>query len=301
MAPHGRTRYAIAMTYTLIIGDRSYSSWSLRGWLLFEKFAIPHTLKHVSFSDSRSGWDLLDDYRPAKTVPVMATDDGAIIDDSLAIAEELATRHADAGIWPSDPLARATARTLACEMHSSFGALRNDCPMNLRATYRDFPASDDVLADIDRIKKIWSNAFDTFKGPWLCGEYSAADVFYAPVVARIITYGLPVSKRAQAYIDLHLNDLAFRRWRAMGLVKGDDLPWYAMDHAQTDWPGPATLPAKPVASGPSENETCPYSGLPVTDFMELNGRVFGFCNPFCRDKTVPDPEAWPAFMEIYHS
>lgn len=289
------------MAYTLFIGDRSYSSWSLRGWLLFENFGIEHSLKHVSFSDARSGFAALKDLQPAKTVPTVVIDDGSIIDDSLAIAEELATRHPDAGIWPSDPVARATARTLAAEMHSSFGALRDECPMNMRVSYSNFPVSDAVQADLHRLKLIWTHALNKFGGPWLCGEYSAADVFYAPVAARIAGYGLPMSEQTQAYVNLHLNEPAFRRWRAMGLVKGEDLPWYAMDFDQKPWPGPAPMTANPVDTGPSENQECPYSGLPVTHFMELDGRIFGFCNQFCRDKTVPDPAAWPNFMAIYQS
>ena len=289
------------MTYTLIIGDRAYSSWSLRGWLLFEKFNISHTLKHVTFAEVEDGWAALKPFAPAKTVPTMVTEDNAIVDDSLAMAEELASRHPDAGIWPNDPKARANARTLAAEIHSGFFALRNECPMNLRAAYADFPVSEAVQKDLERLNLIWTHALDTFGGPWLCGEYSAADVFYAPVAARIAGYGLPVSERAQAYVDLHLKDLEFRRWRAMGLVKGADLPWYAKPFTQKDWPGPNPLQAHATDSGPSENENCPYSGLPVTHFMELDGRVFGFCNEFCRNKTVPDPEAWVDFMAIYQS
>jgi glutathione S-transferase len=293
------------MTYTLIIGDRAYSSWSLRGWLLFENFGLKAQLEHVTFSDGTlsegsSGWAALAAYPPAKTVPALVTPEGAVVDDSLAIAEELATRHPEAGLWPSDPKSRATARTLAAEMHSSFGPLRSDCPMNLRCAYTTYAPSEAVQADIARIETIWAQAFDSFGGDWLCGAYSAADAFYAPVAARIAGYGIAVSARAQAYVDRHLADPAFRRWRAMSLVKGPDLPWYAKDYAQRAWPGPAPLQAEP-ADGPSGNAACPYSGKPVTDFMRLGGKVYGFCNTFCRDKTVPDPAAWPAFMEIYQS
>jgi glutathione S-transferase len=83
----------------------------------------------------------------------------------------------------------------------------------------------------------------------------------------------------------------------MGLVQGADLPWYAKDNARRPWPGPAPRPAS-AAEGPSENAACPYSGKPVTHFLTMDGRTFGFCNAFCRDKTMADPEAWPAFMAI---
>jgi len=294
------------MTYHLILGDRAYSSWSLRGWLLFENFGIPFKQRFVNFDgarhfDPKTVGEQMADLAPARTVPTVVTPEGALVWDSLAIAEELATRHPDAGIWPFDPFARATARTLAAEMHSGYGALRTDCPMNLRCAYTTFVPSEAVLADVKRIETVWNYALEKSGGPWLCGDYSAADVFFAPVAGRLAGNGLPVSGLAADYLKTQLAEPAFRRWRAMGLVKGPDLPWYARDYDQTTWPGPEPLAAKPVAAGPSENDTCPYSGDPVTDFMELDGRIFGFCNPFCRDKTVPDPAAWPAFMEIYQT
>ena len=236
---------------------------------------------------------------PARTVPTLITPEGALIWDSLAMAEELATRHPEAGHWPADPKLRATARTLAAEMHSSFGALRNDCPMNLRCAYSNFAPSEDVAADVARLNQIFTYALDLSSGPWLCGDYSIADVFYAPVAGRIAGYGLQMTGIVKTYIDMQLADPAFRRWRAMGIAKGPDLPWYARDYDQTNWPGPTPLAARPVESGTPENDACPYSGDPVTHLMELDGRIFGFCNAFCRDKTVPDPAAWPAFMEIY--
>jgi glutathione S-transferase len=286
------------MSYDLILGDRAYSSWSLRGWLLFEKFGLPMRSRYLSFIADASVAEQLAEHAPAATVPTMITPEGVAIDDSLAIAEELATRHPDAGIWPADPAARASARVLAAEMHSGFGALREDCPMNLRCAYTSYDPPEAVRANLARLDTIWSAALDRFGGPWLCGAYSAADAFYAPVAGRIAGYGLPVSDTAQSYVNRHLADPAFRRWRAMSLVAGPDLPWYARDYDQRPWPGPKPLTARAVAAGPSENATCPYSGDPVTDFLELDGRIFGFCNPFCRDKTVADPQAWPAFMAL---
>jgi len=287
------------MSYHLIIGDYAYSSWSLRGWLLFDRFGIAVRAALIDFT--RSTRDQLSAYPPARTVPTLVTPEGAVVSDSLAIAEELADRHPEAGIWPADPLARATARTLAAEMHSGFTALRSACPMATRVAYEGVEASDEVQADLARIEEIWAHArrVTAPQGPWLCGDYSAADAFFAPVAARIATYGLPVGPDARSYVAAHLADPAFRRFRAMGLVRGADLPWYAKDYPRRPWPGPAPRPAR-VAEGPSVNAACPYSGRAVTDFLEMDGQVWGFCNPFCRDKTLADPEAWPAFMALVH-
>lgn len=287
------------MTYDLYLGDYAYSSWSLRGWLLFEKFGIDHRTTLVDFSDLSVAEQLVK-IAPARTVPTMVTPDGAIVSDSLAMAEELASRHPDAGLWPSYPAARATARNLAAEMHSGFFALRNDCPMNVRLSYKNMQPSEDVLADVQRLEVIWEHARKAYgsDGPWLCGTYSAADAFYAPVAARIAGYNLPVGAGAQSYVDAHLNDPAFRRWRAMGLVHGETLPWYAKDYQTRPWPGPTPLEAQAVDEGTPENAQCPYSGKPITHLMQVNGRTFGMCNAFCRDKTVADPAAWPAFMAL---
>ena len=287
------------MTYLLAIGDRSYSSWSLRGWLLFDVFGIPVKTQNIDFY-AASVAEQLSDFAPARTVPVLKTAEGTIIPDSLAIAEELASRHPDAGLWPTGPSARATARALAAEMHSGFSALRTDCPMNLRTGYRDVPVSEDVKADLARLEEIWSDA-RTRHGtstPWLTGDYSVADAFYAPVAARIAGYGLPVGPDAQDYVEAHLAHPSFRRWRAMGLAKGATLPWYDRDYPKVDWPGPTNSAAKAVDAGPAENTHCPYSGDPVTHFLEFEGPVFGFCNAFCRDKTVADPEAWTDFVAL---
>ncbi len=287
------------MDYRLFIGDYAYSSWSLRAWLLFDRFGIPATVTRVDFT--RDVAAQLSEHRPARTVPTLITPEGAVVSESLAIAEELASRHPEAMLWPAEPLARATARTLASEMHSGFQALRSECPMATRVAYRGFEVSEAVRADLARIEEIWARARSRTQpdGPWLCGEYSAADAFFAPVAARIATYALPMSAEATAYVDAHLCDPSFRRFRAMGLVAGAELPWYARDYPLRPWPGPSPRAAR-IADGPSENDACPYSGKPVTDFLEMDGRIWGFCNTFCRDKTMADPEAWPAFMQLVH-
>jgi glutathione S-transferase len=287
------------MTYDLVIGDRGYSSWSLRGWLLFDAFGIP-----VRCHSARLYTDelpkLLQDYRPARTAPTMRTPEGAVVPETIAIAEELATRHPEAGIWPEAPKARATARALAAEMHAGFAALRSHCPMNLRVSYTDCAPPAEVLADLARLEEIWTWARDATgsRGPWLCGAYSAADAFFAPVAGRIAGYNLPVGPEAMAYVNAHLAHPSFRRWRAMGLVDGADQAFYRRDYPRRDWPGPVPLPARAVAGTEAENAACPYSGKPVTHVLEVQGRRFGFCNAFCRDKTVADPEAWPKFRTL---
>ncbi|MBT0955903.1 glutathione S-transferase N-terminal domain-containing protein [Alphaproteobacteria bacterium KMM 3653] len=286
------------MTYTLYIGDRSYSSWSLRGWLLFEKFDLACKLEHVDFA-AASVAEQIKTIAPATTVPALLCDDGSILGDSLAMAEELASRHPDRPFWPAAPRERAAARYLTSQMHCAFGDLRGECPMNLRTAYAEMPAHEGVQSDLRRLEALWDHAFalGSAGGPWLFGDYSIADAFFAPVAARIAGYGLQVGAAAQAYVAAHLADPAFRRWRAMGLAKGETLPWYKKDFPQAPWPGPAPFAAS-LAEGPSENDTCPYSGDAVSDFLEIDGRVFGFCNAFCRDKTLHDPLAWPAFAAL---
>jgi glutathione S-transferase len=290
------------MTYDLVIGDRAYSSWSLRGWLFFDAFGIPVTTHRARlYTDELD--TMLRDYFPAKTAPTMRTPEGSVVPETIAIAEELATRHPDAGLWPRDPHARATARVLAAEMHAGFTALRSHCPMNLRVSYTDCQPPQAVLDDLKRLETLWSWARATTKSatPWLCGAYSAADAFFAPVATRIATYNLAVGPDATLYVNAHLAHPSFRRWRAMGMVDGADQEFYRRDWPRRDWPGPVRLPAQAVDGLDTENAACPYSGKPVTHALSLFGRRFGFCNAFCRDKTVADPEAWPAFMALYHS
>ncbi len=286
------------MTYDLVIGDRAYSSWSLRGWLLFDAFGLPVKL-HTARLYTDELPTLLKQFHPGKTAPTMRTPDGIVVPETIAIAEELASRHPEAGIWPADPKARAVARVLAAEMHAGFGALRSHCPMNLRVSYEDCAPPQAVLDDLARLEVIWDWArAETGAKVWLAGDYSAADAFFAPVATRIATYNLPVSDRAMDYVQAHLAHPSFRRWRAMGLVDGADQEFYRRPYPLRPWPGPVPMAARAVEGTMAENAACPYSGKPVTHVLEMQGRRFGFCNAFCRDKTVADPEAWPAFMAL---
>lgn len=287
--------------YHLAIGDRTYSSWSLRGWLMFAGFGIDVTV-HSARMYSPAFRDMLDRFGGGPTVPAMRTGD-IIVADTLAMAETLAEAHPR--LWPADPVARGRARSMVAEMHAGFGALREACPMNLRWVYRDFAPSDAVRADLNRIAHLWAAARADFGdgGPWLFGDYSLADVFYAPVATRIVTYDLPVSEEARAYAMAHLHDRCFRRWRAMGLAENYVQPGYDLDLPRTVWPGPSPVRATPVTGVPPINATCPFSGKPVAEdaCATIDGRVIGFCNAFCRDKTVADPAAWPEVMDLLRS
>ncbi|UWQ18714.1 glutathione S-transferase [Jannaschia sp. M317] len=285
------------MTYNLLIGDRSYSSWSLRGWLLFEAFGLPFRETRTRMYSPDFAAELAN-WAPARTVPTVRTPEGGLWTDSIAIAEGLAEAFPEAGHWPRAPKARALARSLVGEMHSGFGALRGACPMNLRIKSGGFTPSEPVLADLTRMELLWSAArAEATEGPWLFGSYSAADAFYAPAAMRIAGYGLPVSEATQAYVDAHLNHLPLRRWRAMGEAQNRTIDVYDVIEPAQPFPMPQPLAAQ-LAEGPSENAACPYSGDPVTHFLTVEGRTWGFCNAFCRDKTLSDPEAWPAFMKM---
>ncbi|MEM7721964.1 MAG: glutathione S-transferase [Pseudomonadota bacterium] len=288
------------MTYTLLIGQRSYSSWSLRGWLPFDAFDIPVRVEHaVIYGDTF--YDDVAAFGGHRTVPVARTPQGGMLTDSLAIAWHLAEAFPDTPLLPSDPIDRATAQSLISEMHSGFTAIRSACPMNLRTAWADFEVSQAVQADLDRLEAVWGATLARSGGPFLFGDYSLADVFFAPVAIRIATYGLPVPPVMQSYVKAHLAHPPLRRWRALGMGRDAEVSVYDMDLPRRPFPAPPTIPASAVAAGPSVNATCPYSGGPVTHFADIGGRVWGFCNAGCRDKTVFDAEAWPAFMNIYHS
>lgn len=225
------------MTYDLYIGDRTFSSWSLRGWLMFEKFNLPMRTHLVGLYSGTMAQDLAD-LAPARLVPAMRTPDGCVVGETLAMAETLAERHPDAGLWPQDPAQRATARWLCAEMCAGFSALRSACPMQLLRAYRGFQPAPEVLGDLLRIETLWSHA-RTVSGAaqgWLFGSYTLADVFYTPVAARIIGYGLPVSDTARAYAMALISDPAVQRWRAEGLRKTYVPEPYRLELPADDWP-----------------------------------------------------------------
>ena len=224
------------MTYDLYIGDRTFSSWSLRGWLMLEKFGLPYRAHLIGLYSGTMAEDMAP-LAPARLVPALKLPDGVVVGESLAMAETLAERHPDKGLWPVDAAARATARWLCAEMVASFTALRGACPMQLQHVNEGFEPSDAVQADLDRIETLWRHAA-TFKteGPWLFGAYSLADAFYAPVCARIVGYDLAVSDAARDYCMTTVADAAFQNWRSEGQkVTYDPFP-YDVGLPTRDWP-----------------------------------------------------------------
>lgn len=227
-----------AMTYDLFIGDKAFSSWSLRGWLMLERFGLPYRAHLLGLYSGQLPRDLLP-LAPARSVPVLKCADGALLTDSLAIAEELATRHPDLGYWPAAPLARARARSMVAEMHAGFGALRQACPMQLFHQWVGYEPSEAVQADLERVETLVALArAHTVDGPWLFGAYSLADVFYAPLMARLAGYGLPASPELARYRDLTLADPAFCAWRADGIARRYDPFPYPQPLPTAPWPDP---------------------------------------------------------------
>jgi glutathione S-transferase len=226
------------MTYDLFIGDRTFSSWSLRGWLMLEKFNLPYRTHMVGLYCGTMADDLAA-LAPATLVPVLRTPEGTVIGETLAMAETLAERHPDAGLWPDAPNTRATARWLCAAMASGFGALRNACPMQLQHVNKGFAVSDAVRADLARIETLWTHAIRNadLRGQWLFGRYSLADVFYAPLAARIVGYDLPVSDAARRYCEIAISDPSFQAWRAEGLKTTYDPFPYDMGTETQPWPG----------------------------------------------------------------
>ncbi|MEL6680854.1 MAG: glutathione S-transferase, partial [Pseudomonadota bacterium] len=244
------------MTYTLAIGDRTYSSWSLRGWLLFAAFGLDVRVVTARMRTEAFG-EMLEQFGAAHLVPAMRIDeDGAVypVWDTLAMAETLVERHPEIPFWPADPAARALARSIVAEMHSGFTALRAACPMNLARAYTGFAATDAVRTDVARVEALWTLARDhAGAGPWLFGAYSVADAFYAPVATRIATYDLEVGPEASAYVDTVLADPVFRRWRAMAFAENYAQPGYDHDLPERAWPGPEALSARVVEAGTPVN------------------------------------------------
>jgi glutathione S-transferase len=213
--------------HVLLVGDAAYSSWSLRGWLLFEAFGLPVETRHTRLYSDDLARDLAA-FAPGRTVPAVRTPEGGVWTDSIAIAEGLAEAFPEAGHWPGDPRARALARSLVAEMHAGFAALRRACPMNLRLASGGFVPDEAVRADLARLEALWTAARTLAGGgPWLFGAYCAADAFYAPVAMRIAGYDLPVGAAARAYVEAHLGHAPLRRWRAMGEAEARTLDVYA--------------------------------------------------------------------------
>lgn len=197
--------------YTLLIGNKNYSSWSLRPWLAMQTAGIPFREEKLTlFSEAFA--QRVGPVTPAGTVPVLLDGNFAVW-DSLAICEYVAEQHPQARLWPENPKARARARSLAAQMHSGFTHLRNTLPMNVEA---DLPGIDIPAAarqDIARVQAIWQATRTEFGGgPYLFGEFSIADAFFAPVVSRFVTYSIETSSATRDYMEAVLTLPAMQQW-----------------------------------------------------------------------------------------
>jgi glutathione S-transferase len=211
----------------LIIGNKNYSSWSMRPWVLMKQLGInfDEVKLRFDFSEGSAFRQAVAKHSPAGKVPVLVDGDLAVW-DTLAITEYLAEKHP--GVWPADRAARARARSLVCEMHSGFSALRNHCPMNIEAQLHEagervWAEQQAVRSDVARIDSAWSQALAVSGGPFLFGAFSAADAFYAPVCMRLLTYGLPVSDAARAYVQAVAATSSVAAWIKDSLAEQDYL------------------------------------------------------------------------------
>ena len=211
------------MALTLITANRNYSSWSLRPWLLMKALGIAFEDRLVQFTKP----DNYDDFRafsPTGQVPVLIDGDRTIW-DSLGITLYLAERYP--GVWPADEAARAWAQCAVAEMHGGFGALRNDCTMNVGVRVALKPASAELKRQVARIGELWAEGLSRFDGPWLAGpDFSAVDAFYAPVAFRARTYGLDVGADGARWMAQILDHPAMREWEKAGLAE----TWREVEH-----------------------------------------------------------------------
>jgi glutathione S-transferase len=208
----------------LILGNRAYSSWSMRGWLAvkhsgeeFEELVVP--MFDEEWEKRREG----DEFAPSLGKVPILWDGDCVVWDSLAIVEFLADRHGKETYWPQDEPACGMARSMAAEMHSGFSNLRRDLPMNVRKTFPFKPLSEEVRNEIERILQLWAQARARFAGtgPFLFGDWCATDMMYAPVVTRFITYSVPLPPFAELYMKAVLSHPHVIEW----IDKAQDEPW----------------------------------------------------------------------------
>jgi glutathione S-transferase len=218
----------------LLLGNKLYSSWSLRPWILMRTLGLSFDEEVIPlFKDG--GKERILAHSPTGKVPCLVDGDVTVW-ESLAIAEYLAERFPDKTVWPRDMRARAHARAISSEMHAGFQPLRAGCPMNLGARFAPKDYASEVLANVARIEALWRQARGVFAdksaGPFLYGAFSAADAMYAPVVTRLDSYQLPVTVGSRAYMDAILTHPAFVEWRAAALAEPADwnLPHYEDGH-----------------------------------------------------------------------
>lgn len=206
---------------TLILGNKAYSSWSLRPWLALKHTGRPFAEVVIPLRRPDTKARILE-HSPAGKVPVLKHGDLAVW-DSLAICEYLADLFPDSALWPQNPAARAVARAVSAEMHSGFQALRSSMPMDLKRKAPGEGMTEATVADIARVSALWADCRARFGdgGPFLFGRFSIADAMYAPVVTRFDTYGVALGDTARAYADAVLAMPAMRDWTEAGRAE----PW----------------------------------------------------------------------------
>ena len=220
------------MALQLMIGNKNYSSWSMRPWVLMRQLGLhfEEIMLRFDFSEHSHFRREVARHSPAGRVPVLV-DDGFAVWDSLAIIEYLHDKFPGHKVWPDGMQLRARARCMAAEMHSGFSALRSHCPMNIEAHLPEVGArvwaeQPGVRADVTRIELMWAEALLASGGPFLFGEFSAVDAMYAPVCMRLRTYALPMPASSQRYIANMLAAPAVAAWMSDALVEHD---WVAED------------------------------------------------------------------------
>lgn len=213
---------------TLAIGNKNYSSWSMRPWLALRASGIPFTEVFIPLYTDQADKDKILAFSRAGKVPVLVDGDITVW-DSLAIIEYAAERFPDAGLWPADRAARAHARSISAEMHSSFAALRRECGMNIHRPVGAKALSAEAEADIARVKAIWTDCLTRYGGPYLFGKVGGADAMYAPVVHRFRSYAVPVEGVVADYIDTMQALPAFREWTEAGLAETIVIPRFEED------------------------------------------------------------------------
>lgn len=201
------------MALMLAIGNKNYSSWSMRPWMALKAAGIAFEEVVIPLYTGAADKQRILDVTKSGKVPALV-DDGITVWDSLAIIEYVAERFPDAGLWPHDVASRAHARSISAEMHSGFMPLRNECGMNIHRPIRSKPLSDDAKGNIARIQDIWTDCRARYggQGPYLFGAFGGADAMYAPVIHRFRTYDIEVTPPVRAYMDTMLANAAFREW-----------------------------------------------------------------------------------------
>jgi glutathione S-transferase len=203
----------------LVIGNKNYSSWSMRPWLALRANDIAFDEVFIPlYTDKKADKDRILGFSLSGKVPTLVDGDITIW-DSLSIIEYLAEKFPEKKLWPQDPARRAHARSISAEMHSGFAALRNECGMNLHRPVGAIALSDDAHANVARIQQIWSDCHRRYGGPFLFGSFGAADAMYAPVVHRFRTYAIEVAADARHYYDAMLSLPAFQQWTREGLAE----------------------------------------------------------------------------------